>query len=113
MGPDISAAHAPAGLTMWRKTAEASGKDLLAEVIAGVVTRLREMPRHVAPSTIPTMAAMMTAAAMPASPTLSWRPQSPPVNSEQRRSFRGSSLSPTQSLCTGPGQARRTRYQQA
>lgn len=61
-------------LTMWRKTAEASGKDLVAEVIGGVVTRLRQMTRNVAPSAIPTMAAMMTAAAMEASPTL-WRAQ--------------------------------------
>jgi hypothetical protein len=61
-------------LTMWRKTAEVSGQDLVAEVIAGVVTRLRQMTRNVAPSAIPTMAAMMTAAAMEASPTL-WRAQ--------------------------------------
>jgi hypothetical protein len=61
-------------LTMWRKTAEVSGQDLVTEVIAGVVTRLREMTRNVAPSAIPTMAAMMTAAAMEASPTL-WRAQ--------------------------------------
>lgn len=61
-------------ITMWRRTAEASGEALLAEVITGIVTRLREMTRNVAPSTIPTMAAMMTAAAVEASPTL-WRAQ--------------------------------------
>jgi hypothetical protein len=61
-------------ITMWRKAAEASGDDLLADVIPGTITRLREMTRNVAPSTIPTMAAMMTAAVMEASPTL-WRAQ--------------------------------------
>lgn len=61
-------------ITMWRKTAEASGANLLADVLPGVITRLREMTRTVAPSTIPTMAAMMTAAVLGASPTL-WRAQ--------------------------------------
>lgn len=74
LGPDISAAHAPAGDistaimdidSTLRRIHAAGGVDS-----PGVVTRLREMPRHVVPSTIPTMAAMMTAAAMPASPTL-------------------------------------------
>jgi hypothetical protein len=61
-------------ITLWRNASESSGKDLLAEVISGTVTRLREMTRTVAPCTIPTMAALMTAAAIRASPDL-WRAQ--------------------------------------
>jgi hypothetical protein len=61
-------------ITMWRKTAEASSDDLLADVIPGTITRLGEMTRNLEPSTIPTMAAMMAAAVMEASPTL-WRAQ--------------------------------------
>lgn len=61
-------------IVAWRKACEACGKDVLAEIVPGIVDRLRIMTRTVAPSTIPTMAAMMTAAAMDASPDL-WRAQ--------------------------------------
>lgn len=44
--------------------------DLVAEVISGVITRLGDMPRSVVPSTVPSMAAIMTAAAIDASPSL-------------------------------------------
>jgi hypothetical protein len=61
-------------ITAWRDASESSGKDLLAEVISSTVARLRQMTRNVAPSAIPTMAALMTAAAIQASPNL-WRAQ--------------------------------------
>jgi hypothetical protein len=56
------------------QASEATSKDLLTEVISGTVRRLRGMTRSVAPSTIPTMAAMMTAAAIETSPN-GWRAQ--------------------------------------
>ena len=46
----------------------------LAEIIPVIVSRLRLMTRNVAPSVIPTMAAMITASAMGISPQL-WRCQ--------------------------------------
>jgi hypothetical protein len=61
-------------ITFWRRAGEARGEDLLAEVIFGTVTRLRDMPRTVTPSAIPTMAALLSAAAIGASPNL-WREQ--------------------------------------
>jgi hypothetical protein len=71
--------------TGWRKACEAHAKDVLAEIVPGVIARLREMTRSVAPSAIPTMAAMMTAAAIEASPNLwraqygDWRPEELPA----------------------------------
>jgi hypothetical protein len=61
-------------ITMWRKASEATDRDLVAGAIAATVTGLRGMTRTVAPSTIPTMVALMTACAIDASPTL-WRTQ--------------------------------------
>jgi hypothetical protein len=61
-------------ITLWRSASESSGKDLVAETISGTITRLRQMTRTVATSTIPTMAALMTAAAIEASPDR-WREQ--------------------------------------
>jgi hypothetical protein len=61
-------------MALWRKVSEDTGKDLLGEVIFGIVTRLGDMTRTVAVSAVPTMAAMMTAAAIGASPDL-WREQ--------------------------------------
>lgn len=59
-------------ITWWRKASEASGKDLLPEVISTTVARLQDMTRTVAPSAIPTMAALLTAAAISASPDRWW-----------------------------------------
>src|SRR5437879_5716871 len=61
-------------ITLWRRASESSGKDLVGEVISGIVTRLQDMPRNVAQSTIPTMAALMIASSISASPDL-WREQ--------------------------------------
>jgi hypothetical protein len=47
---------------------------VLKTAVPGVVATLRQMRKNVAPSTIPTMAAMLTAAAMDLSPN-AWRLQ--------------------------------------
>jgi len=67
-------------LTWWRKGFEAAGKDVVAEIVPSVTGTLRQMTR-VEPEAIPTMAAMMTAAAMGISPDRwrlrngGWRPE--------------------------------------
>jgi hypothetical protein len=58
----------------WCNTLDERGKGVLKEIIPEVVDGLRQMPVSVAPSTIPTMAAMLTAAALGKSPT-AWRTQ--------------------------------------
>ena len=89
-------------ITMWRKAAEASGADLLADVLPGVITRLREMTRNVAPSTIPTMAAMMTAAVIGASPTL-WRAQFGDWQSEELAAVQAMALLLAEGINTAHG----------
>jgi hypothetical protein len=69
-------------MTAFRKACQECGKDVLAEVIPRVVFQLRHMPKNVAPATVPSMAAMMTAAAMELSPNL-WREQYGPWSPEE------------------------------
>jgi hypothetical protein len=78
-------------ITLWRKASESSGKDLMAEVISSTVDRLQMMTRTVAPSTIPTMAALMTAAGMQASPNL-WRAQFGDWRAEELSSVQATAL---------------------
>jgi hypothetical protein len=67
-------------VTGWGKLYEECGKDVIAEIVPSTVEALRAMRamramrKNVAPSTIPTMAAMLTAAGMGASPDR-WRGQ--------------------------------------
>jgi hypothetical protein len=57
-----------------RKAHEAHDRDVLEHVVPYLVGTMRNMPRSVKPEAIPTMAGMLTAAAIGLSPTL-WRKQ--------------------------------------
>ncbi|GAA3981064.1 hypothetical protein GCM10023085_74240 [Actinomadura viridis] len=57
-----------------RQAHEANESDVMEHVVPYVVDTLRKMPRSVRPEAIPTMSAMLTAAAIGVSPTL-WRRQ--------------------------------------
>ena len=61
-------------ITGWREALPDHEMDVLSGLIPVMVSRFRQMPTTVAPSTIPTMAAMMTAAAIGVNPNL-WRAQ--------------------------------------
>ena len=61
-------------ITGWREALPDHEMDVLSGLIPVMVSRFRQMTTTVAPSTIPTMAAVMTAAAIVVSPNL-WRAQ--------------------------------------
>jgi hypothetical protein len=61
-------------ITGWREALPDHEMDVLSGLIPVMISRFRRMTTTVVPSTIPTMAAMMTAAAIDVSPNL-WRAQ--------------------------------------
>ena len=61
-------------ITGWREALPDHEMDVLAGLIPVMVSRFRQMTTTIAPSTIPTMAAVMTAAAIGVNPNL-WRAQ--------------------------------------
>ncbi|MBW8486416.1 hypothetical protein [Actinomadura parmotrematis] len=65
-----------------RQAHERHGQDVLATVVPYVVGTLAMMPRSIGPAAVPTMAAMLTAAACDLSPTL-WRAQYGPWMREE------------------------------
>lgn len=78
-------------VTALRRGCEAAGQEVLQRIVPEVVSALRQMPKTVAPEAVPTMAAMLTAAAVNLSPTL-WREQYGPWGSEELNAVEATAL---------------------
>ncbi|MEV4757129.1 hypothetical protein AB0J86_18720 [Micromonospora sp. NPDC049559] len=74
-----------------RSVHEAAGRDVVEGVLPGALLALRHMPKSVAPEAIPTMSALITAAALNLSPSL-WRAQFGPWTPRELRALEATAL---------------------